>query len=549
MNGHWINWFGHVCGALLFALLLGLLWRDRSPGRVRAIFAALLAFVWNGAGVLALNLGREPWIEALESVSFSLLPAVLFDLMMPSGARRAVAIGYVCSVSAALAHVMEAIYPAGGAHLIGIYIAVIGFGGMAMYAWLRTKRRSASAAAILLLALSLLHFTDLDGHAEPLAEILIHHAGIPLAMFLLLQDYRSVFLDAVIRFVANILLAIGFAAALGLALRMGKSQGELATAAEWAATTTALILYAAVRARLQGALTNLVFRHGDLQSLVAGLRQSAGSEAAYLQAAEEKLQAFFDASADTTAVMEVPVRLGSGEMRSLRLGRRAGGRPYLSEDLEAIRVAAGAVQETLVLMREEEMRRLVAQAELHALQAQINPHFLFNALNTVYGLIPRQAQAARRTVLNLADLFRYFLEVPHGYVPLEEEVRIVRAYLEIESVRLGSKLRTEIDVAPEALSIPIPLLTIEPLVENAVKHGIARRPEGGSVVLRVTREPERVTVVVSDSGGVFHAEEGKGVGLANVRRRLALCYGAAADLTIRSSDDATEVRFHIPVTA
>ena len=137
------------------------------------------------------------------------------------------------------------------------------------------------------------------------------------------------------------------------------------------------------------------------------------------------------------------------------------------------------IGEQLEQYRDLETRRLVAQAELRALQSQIHPHFLFNALNALYGIIPREARGARETVLNLADIFRYFLETKKTLVPLEEEMHIVKAYLDVERLRLGDKLRLEIDVTPEAQAVPIPILSIQPLVENAVKHGIAPLAGGG----------------------------------------------------------------------
>ena len=135
----------------------------------------------------------------------------------------------------------------------------------------------------------------------------------------------------------------------------------------------------------------------------------------------------------------------SGGAHHLLLGRRTGGRRYLSEDLQALARAAAQIVEQIEQYRESEMRRLVAQAELRALQSQIHPHFLFNALNTLYGIIPREAKGARETVLNLADIFRYFLETEKSFLPLEEELHIIKAYLEVERLRLGDKLRIEID--------------------------------------------------------------------------------------------------------
>jgi len=133
----------------------------------------------------------------------------------------------------------------------------------------------------------------------------------------------------------------------------------------------------------------------------------------------------------------VPLTVRPGVARYVLLGRRSGGRRYLSEDLQALARASAVVAEQLEQHRESEMRRLVAQAELRALQSQIHPHFLFNALNTLYGIIPKEAKGARDTVLNLADIFRYFLETKKTLLPLQDELHIVRAYLEIERLRLG----------------------------------------------------------------------------------------------------------------
>ena len=204
--------------------------------------------------------------------------------------------------------------------------------------------------------------------------------------------------------------------------------------------------------------------------------------------------------------------------------------------------------------RGERMRQLVAQAELRALQAQINPHFLFNSLNTLYGTISRDNAEARRLVLNLADIFRYFLQSDRTFIPVSEELRIVRAYLEIEQLRLGPKLRTRVEADPAALAAEIPVLSIQPLVENAVKHGVAARSGEGFVHLRIQAAEDRVSVSVTNSGewapppsgdGV-DPHPGSGIGLSNVRRRLTLCFGQESDLRVGSENGATGVGFSIP---
>jgi len=207
-----------------------------------------------------------------------------------------------------------------------------------------------------------------------------------------------------------------------------------------------------------------------------------------------------------------------------------------------------AVAERVEQERSAQMQSLVSQAELNALQAQINPHFLFNSLNTLYGTIDRTNAEARRMVLNLADVYRYLLRTERTMVTVEEELRIVRAYLEIEALRLGSKLRTEVDVDESALRVTIPLLTIQPLVENAVKHGVAARTGPGFVHLKIRADGESILVDVSNSGEWDPREMSQpaaGIGLNNVRRRLELCYGSDAEFQTRAANGLTTVAFQL----
>jgi two-component system LytT family sensor kinase len=195
------------------------------------------------------------------------------------------------------------------------------------------------------------------------------------------------------------------------------------------------------------------------------------------------------------------------------------------------------------------MARLVAEAELRALQSQINPHFLFNALNTLYGTIPREASGARRMVLNLAEIFRYFLQSDKVYVPLAHEMQIVRAYLEVEQGRLGPKLSVEFQIDENALQAPIPVLSIQPLVENAIKHGVAQRTDPGYVRIHVQAGDDGLRIIVTNSsaGGPSQGQ-GAGVGLLNVRRRLEICYGHSSSLELDVGTETTTAVLSIPIT-
>jgi len=244
----------------------------------------------------------------------------------------------------------------------------------------------------------------------------------------------------------------------------------------------------------------------------------------------------------------VPVRLGAGGSRLILLGPRHGGRRYLGDDLDALGRAAAEISENVESLRQREMNRLVSQAELRALQSQINPHFLFNALNTVYGTIPREAVSARRMVLNLAGIFRYFLQTDETFVPLAREMEIVRAYLEVEQFRLGDRLKVEIEEEQAALEVPIPVLSVQPLVENAIKHGLARRAECGLLRIKAELNGGDLCVRVENSGsGEVAGNSGSGVGLRNVRRRLEICYGPPAALALSIGADWTTAELRIPL--
>ena len=219
----------------------------------------------------------------------------------------------------------------------------------------------------------------------------------------------------------------------------------------------------------------------------------------------------------------------------------------MGEDLDALATAAAEIAERVEAFQRREMSRLVSQAELRALQSQINPHFLFNALNTLFGTIPREAREARQVVLNLADIFRYFLQSEKTFVPLAQEMQIVRAYLEVEQLRLGNRLQVDMNIDEGAEEVRIPVLSVQPLVENAIKHGVAPRTEPGYVRIEAALcgEGLRILVENSSSEGAVQSS-GTGVGLQNVRRRLEICYGPEANLRLNSQPQKTTAELSIP---
>lgn len=218
---------------------------------------------------------------------------------------------------------------------------------------------------------------------------------------------------------------------------------------------------------------------------------------------------------------------------------------YLAASLAASR---GAERRAL------EARLSAREAELRALRAQIDPHFLFNSLNAVASLAGSDPPAARRTALMLADFLRRSLRLAeHESVPLREELEAVRAYLEIERVRFGERLRVEESIAAGVEELPVPPLILQPLIENAAKHGIARRLEGGTVILEAARRAGGLLLAVTNetdpeagAGGVGGGR-GEGIGLANVRRRLDAAYGRHARLTAAARDGRFRAELLLPL--
>jgi signal transduction histidine kinase len=584
-----VNTLGHSAGVLIFGIFLVLLLRDRAArrlrGGVKSMVAALLALVWNLASLIVLGSDspESRFIRITIAIGFSvlsLLPAVLFDLCLERRYRVLVRSGYALSALATLLHIAELFRDNSSYHRWALTSITIGFGILTLIAAVlvyreehdrATTSRVAGSMSLFLLAMSFVHLGS--GHARQIwsQELAFHHAAIPLALLVLLQDYRFVLLDAFFRFLANVFLAAVFVFGAVEAWRL-----ELLPAADTpfhialllAGACLVLVLFALARGGVQRALTRLIFRRPNEEALLRDLKTTVRSEEEYIAGAAARLGEFMGAPAhvaagvagtmdpdDQGAEAVVPLRTGSGGSLSVLLGRRTGGRRYLSEDLQALARMAAVIGEQLEQHRDLETRRLVAQAELRALQSQIHPHFLFNALNALYGIIPREARGARATVLNLADIFRYFLETKKTLVPLEEEMHIVKAYLDVERLRLGDKLSLEIHVTPEAQSVPIPILSIQPLVENAVKHGIAPLASGGLIQINASIGAENELLIsVHDSGPGFSKSNGTrsgtpGVGLENVERRLELCYGGGASLTIESSPAGSEVVVRIPTAS
>ena len=186
-----------------------------------------------------------------------------------------------------------------------------------------------------------------------------------------------------------------------------------------------------------------------------------------------------------------------------------------------------------------------------ALESQLNPHFLFNALNTVRALVADDPDEARRAVTLLSSLLRQTLATVRSAThSLADELEVVETYLALEALRFGDRLRVEVEAEPDALGLTVPALLVQTLAENAVKHGVARRRDGGTVAVTARLDDGRLVVRVSNPAPAAASAPpvGTGTGLANARERLALLFGPRAHLRLTADADRTVVLVEIPAT-
>jgi two-component system, LytTR family, sensor kinase len=205
----------------------------------------------------------------------------------------------------------------------------------------------------------------------------------------------------------------------------------------------------------------------------------------------------------------------------------------------------------------EEQERLLLHARMEALQNQINPHFLFNTLNSISSLVRFDPDMARDVIFKLATILRRLLNSSEAFAPLREEFEFIDNYLDIEVVRFGrDKLHVVKELDPASLDVVVPSMLLQPLVENSIKHGLSPKVEGGSIFLRSRVTDSRLIIEVEDDGvgmGTTQLEEssswpGMGIGMANISERLQVLYGDTARMTIDSHEGkGTRIRIRLPL--
>jgi two-component system LytT family sensor kinase len=219
------------------------------------------------------------------------------------------------------------------------------------------------------------------------------------------------------------------------------------------------------------------------------------------------------------------------------------------EETRVVGEAAALVSAMVELSEMEAQGERLARAELRALRAQISPHFIYNALAAVASFIHSRPEEARELLTEFAEFIRYAFARQRAYVTVADELRYVEKYLRLEQARFGDRLKVRVQVDPEVLQAVLPVLSLQPLVENAVRHGVERQPEGGVVSIEGIDLGNDVALRVSDTGDGIDPErardalagEGPGIGLGNVHGRLQSTFGEGYGLQVESGAGTTVV--------
>jgi two-component system sensor histidine kinase LytS len=249
----------------------------------------------------------------------------------------------------------------------------------------------------------------------------------------------------------------------------------------------------------------------------------------------------------------VPLKDGLETRGALKLYKTT--EEILEQDIELSKGLGNIFSSQLELSRLEIISKTAIQAEIKALQAQINPHFLFNAINTIVSLIRTNPESARSLLTRLSDYFRMNMQANKDFITLNEEINHVKAYLIIEKARFNDKLNINYDLKCN-MKYTIPPLSIQPLVENAVQHGVNKKVDGGDITIRISESQKYYTVEVIDDGigmtkekleEVKRYDESTGIGISNVYKRIKSCYGDRCQFIIKSTVySGTSIKMTIP---
>ena len=594
-----VNLLGFAVGIALYALIAAMVVRHRRVSRFENVdllllTTAVLGLLWNLGELygfvqkdFALG-GISPWLIALSFSALGFLPSVVVHSAQADDARThwLTYAAYGLSTFAAFLHFYSV--ATNGVAPSDIALQTLTFGALALAVGLlifnfrqTLEKKSVWASALLVFAVSSLHLSGEREGSYWYVELVAHQSSLLLALAILSQNYRFAFADlflkralsliliALVALAEYIFIAVPLlkyhetherndvqAAALIVGLWVGTAivYPFIHNFAVWLVDT--IILHRVNYAELQITLARTIESFDTIDEV---LETICGKLAEVLTAGEsswkltgKKLPNIGFVSVNHTlnnSFIFIPT--AESPFFEIDLGKFYGGRRLLSDEvamldgvalvtarrIDALRVTHERCEQEF---REQKFSKLATEAQLTALRSQINPHFLFNALTTIGYLIKAEPPKAYDTLLRLTQLLRGVLTSTGEFCTLGEEIRLIESYIDIERARFEEKLSVTIDIPTELENIRVPALILQPLVENAIKHGVSENKLGGEVRISAVMSKQNggttLKLSVTDSGAGGNREKAirtGGVGIRNVEERLASYYGDAAKFSLK----------------
>lgn len=613
-----INLLGFTLGVALYVLLFAMVLRHRRRKENSALdflllTTAVLGILWNFGELFVFiwrDFGREsvsPIITAVAYSALGFLPSVVVHSTWKNSEIRSrnlfnlTILAYCLSTFAAILHVGQALFS--GLAPSGPALRVLTFGSLILLLALlifnfrqRLEKKVIWVTALLVFFVSGLH---LSGNAEEkswLIELVSHQTSLPLALAILLQEFRFAFADLFLKRALSLifltLTAFGlyvFVAAPILHFHETHDRNDVQAVSLiitlWVATA---LIYPFLHNLSVWMVDKVLLRRVDykiLQNQIAKGIEVQDDPSLILDTITTELGSALTANEtnwtesdknyelqitnyelQTGNSIEILIPTAESPFYQINLRDFVGGRRLLSDEIEMLENVALLVARRIDALRvsheryEQEIReqqtaKLATEAELRALRAQLNPHFLFNALTTIGYLIQTAPEKAVETLMRLTQLLRGVLRSTGEFSTLGDEIKLIESYLEIERARFEERLSVKIDVSPELQRMRIPSLILQPLVENAVKHGISNTKKGGEVKISARVEGQNLMLEVTDTGAgvdkknLIESRQSR-VGLNNIEQRLQSHYGKAASFEIESEIGiGTKSKIVLPITA
>jgi signal transduction histidine kinase len=610
-----INLLGFITGLVLYVMLLWMVLTSRPRSNSLTLLTGILGFAWNagalgGYGLVDLGFMASPLLLAGAFGALCFLPAVVVHSALRAGEKITglknlllAGLAYGMSGIATIMHFHSAVTKGAAPSQLALRAVTVGFAAVLIALLVLTRGQQGRGrvlwvVAMAVFAVSALHLSSPDFGQDPWwLQLAGHHASLPLALLILYQDFRFAFADIFLKralsfiFLAGLIFAIfAFSVMPILAGSQASERSVAVLIAMWALTA---LSYPFLRRGAESLVDKVVLKRVDYTHLAATLTGaidrcdspnaildetvrtlSPALSAQSIDWFESELQGYASWVQQDRRSARIAIPSMDRPYYMLCVRDLSGGRRLLSDDVAMLERVALLVARRIDVVRsmqerylheiqEQEMRKLAAEAELRALRAQVNPHFLFNALTTIGYLIQTAPERALGTLMRLSGLLRGVLRSGEEFVTIGEELDLIEAYLDIERARFEDRLRVHIDVPWELRRIRIPALVIQPLVENAIKHGISECLSGGEVRIsarlelndRHSEHPSTVLISVVDTGvGVAETtlahRRGRGLGLSNVEQRLQRYGNTGTPLLIRSAPGSgTTVEIQVPLQA